>query len=216
MNSRRLRHWAGFGLSVLGGLLLILWVRGSVDAAESPLRRRPSAAVRTANTRLGVFIQTAAGQKPLLPHETIIKTSKKRKVASFLVPSIKEKKMVVVEGPRAPVRIRARKPVLHINLPDARSSQFMLLRLHPKGSFREVTEVRVLAIRQDVEKKEELVFSKVRGYNDHEYTLTPTEPLTPGEYGLVKLPKLNPFTNKQVAVGKIIWDFGVDAPNQPK
>lgn len=182
-------------------------------ADTRPSKTSASAPKRT-NTRVqeGVFLQDGRRKKPLLPHEAEIKTDAKRKIAAFLILAIKEKKTVILPGPAAAMRVRTRKPTIHVNLPDAGESQFYLLRLQSKGNHREVTQVRIFAIRRETEKKEEIIFARIRGYSPREVRITPMEPLPPGEYGLVKLPRINPLNSRQVAVATRVWDFGVDGP----
>lgn len=158
----------------------------------------------------GVYVQDGKKLSKLKLNQAQIKTSKKRKVASLLVPAIDEKKIVILPGVRARPRLSSTKPVFYIHFSDADRFQFALVRLKPKDKYREISEVLISPLRRDVEKKSDSVFSHVRGLSSKIYKLTPAEPLSPGEYALARLPRVDPFDTKHVAVELDVWDFGID------
>jgi hypothetical protein len=167
-------------------------------------------------TQTGAYVAEGKSIRRLSLNRARIKTNKKRKVASFFVLGISGKKTVILPGATAKLSIQTTRPTFYVNAPDAADWQFTLIRLTPKGSHREISEVFMSAIRRDVEKKFDPVAARVRGLSRRLYEITPIGPLSPGEYALAKLPRINPLDTRRVAVESDVWDFRIEARNIKK
>lgn len=158
----------------------------------------------------GAYVQEGNRLRRLSLNRAAVKTDKKRKIVSLLVLGINQRKTIVIPGATAKVSIHTTRPTFYINAPDAAEWQFALIRLEPREKYRKISEVFISPIRRDVEKKSETVATRVRVLSRRLYEITPMEPLSPGEYALARLPRIDPFDTRHAAVELDVWDFRVD------
>jgi hypothetical protein len=167
--------------------------------------------------------------QPPSGHETLARLrgtmpqmKEKGLVKSMLLGGLSKPKMIVaLDGPRAQLRAKASSPSFYFNLgsagggsfdpmammsgdlmpPAARNaSEFVLVRLNLKDGNRE-TEVRQDGSKPSANGKDVMRLT-VEGAGDAAFRVTPSAPLSPGEYA---------FYWGAHGFGGQLWDFGVDA-----
>lgn len=129
---------------------------------------------------------------------------KKRFALSMALPAplLKNRDLVILDGPKAAVRIRATKPAFYVQFQDAKTDQFQLIPIISKKELRLVERIQSgigvgksgeMRDAVDVERKE---------LKPGLILLHPVQPLPEGEYALAEL--ISQKLNLEV------WDFGID------
>ncbi len=146
-------------------------------------------------------------------------------------PNVKDK--VDIAGPHADVQAHAAVPVLYLKLESVKvgqttdaaalnelSERFQIIHAQTKKDRRIVGAIKVsmTGIAQPEEQKS--IPSTIEPVTEGWLKITPTVPLTPGEYGLVELMNGKGATNlntQSLYLPDNIWDFGVNpaAPANP-
>src|SRR5262249_6050039 len=103
------RLWCGLVPGIAGLLLAGVALAGHPEAPEENFSRRAARArpTRANLPRPGILKQDGQSRMPLRSHDAAIKTAAKRNIASFLPPSVREKKTVILPGSSAGLRVRS-------------------------------------------------------------------------------------------------------------
>jgi hypothetical protein len=129
---------------------------------------------------------------------------KKRFALSLALPAplLKNRDLVVLDGARAVVRIRATKPVFYVQFADAKIAAMQLIPVTSKKDLRVIEKIQSgIGVGKSGEVREAIPVER-REIKPGLVTLHPLEPLAAGEYAIGEL--LSQKLNLEV------WDFGID------
>jgi hypothetical protein len=131
---------------------------------------------------------------------------KKRFALSMALPApvLKSRDLVVLDGARAAVRIRATKPAFYVQFADAKTADVQLIPVTIKKEMRIIEKIQSgIGVGKSGEVREGIPVER-REITPGLILLHPLQPLAPGEYALGEL--LSQKLNLEV------WDFGIDSP----
>ena len=135
------------------------------------------------------------------------------------VPTVKD--MVELPGPHAEVQVHAEVPVLYVKLESAKEAmsspqqldeRFQIIQVQSKKDRRIVGAIRV-NINGKAKQEQKSIAAKIEPMPQGWLKITPANPLTPGEYGLVELMNGKGELNLNMQSRYLpdnIWDFGMD------
>lgn len=117
-------------------------------------------------------------------------------------PLLKNRSAVMLEGPRAAVRIMVVQPVFYANFADGSGAQLNLIPLKPNKTARAVEKIEGgIGMGQSGESRTELPVERVQ-VAPGIFRIKPTQELALGEYALGEL------TGEKLNLD--LWDFGID------
>lgn len=137
----------------------------------------------------------------LKPAESKYVSDKKRTVLKVLspVPLVAGKGTVEIDGESADFRVPDARPEFYFRL--ANEENFEMIKLTPKKNARIVEDVRIQAVVNEAEEKQQKVPTFKKAESDVLFKIWPEKTLEPGEYALVE------FTEGKVELQ--VWDFRV-------
>lgn len=141
---------------------------------------------------------------------TLIQSSgeivKDKKRSALLIalpaPLLKNRDLVILDGPKAAVRIRASKPAFYVQFQGAKTDQFQLIPITSKKELRIVEQIQTgIGVGKSGEVRDAVAIVRTE-IKPGLILLHPTQPLSEGEYALAEL--ISQKLNLEV------WDFGID------
>ena len=152
----------------------------------------------------GAFAYDGQRVIPLIQSSAEIVKDKKRFALALAIPAplLKNRDLVVLEGPKAAVRIRDRQPVFYVQFADIDASKIQLIPVDSKKEMRVIEKISSgIGVGASGESRDAIP-------TEHEeikpglLKIRPAQPLATGEYALGELisQKLN----------LDVWDFGID------
>ena len=158
-------------------------------------------------TAQGVYAFDGERVIPMVQSSGEIVRDKKRFALSLALPApiLKNRDLVVLDGPKAAVRFHATKPAFYVQFTDANPNDMMLIPVTEKKDMRIVEKIQKgIGVGPSGEVREQIPLER-RELKPGLILLHPLTPLAPGEYALGEL--LSQKLNLQV------WDFGIDGPH---
>jgi len=164
----------------------------------------------------GVFLPETEGiyalqDKRLLPlaqSQATLKTSKGQVAKQILVPIpvVHSKRIVLVSGKHAALRLTTPQPEFYFRTADKREPEMEMIRTTVKGDARQLAVISKDIAGDEDEKRNYIVTQKWKVANGV-YRFTIDQALEPGEYALAEiLPD---------GMDLYVWDFGIDPPGTP-
>jgi hypothetical protein len=175
------------------------------EAEEDAAIRAEEKTVTAIPTEPGVyFIHSDAKGDALTPlklAESKYVSNKKRTVLKVLspVPLVPGKGSVEIDGESADFRVPDGRPEFYFRLMD--DARFDIIKLTPKKNARVVEEIKVEAVINEVQEKQQKVPNFKKQESDLLFKIWPEAALDPGEYALVE------YTEGKVDLR--VWDFRV-------
>ncbi|HXP88656.1 MAG TPA: hypothetical protein VN841_28255 [Bryobacteraceae bacterium] len=128
-------------------------------------------------------------------------SDKKRTVLKVLspVPLVPGKGTVEIDGESASFRVPDARPEFYFRL--ANEDRFEIIKLAPKKNARVVEEIRIQAVVNEIEEKQQKIPNFKKAEGDLLFKIWPEKSLEPGEYALIE------FTEGKVELQ--VWDFRV-------
>jgi len=209
-------------------------------AAEEAKRPEVASGLRLPSDGGVLLLDNFENQPQLVPLEQkVVHVNQKREERDLVHcvnsacpdPNIKDK--VDIAGPHADVQARAAVPVLYMKLESVKlgqatdatslkelSDRFQIVRAQAKKDRRIVGAIKVSIDGIAKQEEQKSIPAKIEPVAEGWLKITPTIPLTPGEYGLVELMNGKGGMNlnmQAVYLPDNIWDFGVNpqAPANP-
>lgn len=146
---------------------------------------------------------------PLVQSSGEVVRDKKRFALALALPAplLKNRDLVVLDGAKAAVRIRAAKPAFYVQFADVKTADVQLIPVTSKKDLRVIEKIQTgIGVGKSGEVREAIPVER-REIKPGLIMLHPLQPLPPGEYALGEL--LSRKLNLEV------WDFGIDG-RQPK
>lgn len=143
---------------------------------------------------------------PLLQSSAEVVKDKKRFALALAMPAplLKNRQLVVLEGPQAAVRIQATKPVFYVQFAGVKLDDVQLIPVNSRKKLRVIEKIQSgIGVGKSGEVRDAIPVER-RQIKPGLVLLHPTQPLAPGEYALGEL--LSEKLNLEV------WDFGIDGP----
>jgi hypothetical protein len=174
--------------------------------------------LRLSHDALVWILENNGGQPRLVPvihHDTNIRNNVEANIARSAVWE-KQKKDVVVAGSKAEIRLHPGDINLFVQYSKAEDNEisksspsakvvYAILKLRPEDNLRVVGWYEFSRLSGSPKLSESLVESKQAPLANFEWLkVTPSQPLSPGEYALVQ------FVPGKNAIGGWVFDFGVD------
>lgn len=131
-------------------------------------------------------------------------TDKKRSLLSMALPGplLKRRNLVILEGPKAAVRIRATKPAFYVQYPDIKMDDVQLIPVTSKKEMRIIEKIQSgIGVGKSGEVRDAFPVER-KEIKPGLILIHPLQPLTEGEYALAEL--VSQKLNLEV------WDFGID------
>jgi hypothetical protein len=157
-------------------------------------------------TAEGVYAFDGERVIPMVQSSGEIVKDKKRFALSLALPAplLKNRDLVVLDGPRAAVRFHATKPAFYVQFADVKPNSLMLIPVTEKKNLRIIEKVQSgIGVGKSGEERDQIPLER-REIKPGLILLHPLSPLAPGEYALGEL--LSQKLNLEV------WDFGIDGP----
>ena len=129
---------------------------------------------------------------------------KKRFALSMALPAplLKSRDLVILDGPKAAVRIRATKPAFYVQFQGSKADQFQLIPITAKKEFRIIERIQSgIGVGKSGEVRDAVEVER-KEIKPGLILIHPTQPLPEGEYALAEL--ISQKLNLEV------WDFGID------
>jgi hypothetical protein len=138
---------------------------------------------------------------PLKAAEGKYVSDKKRTVLKVLspVPLVPGKGTVEIDGESASFRVPDARPEFYFRLGN--DDRFEIIKLAPKKNARVVEEIRIQAVVNEIEEKQQKIPNFKKAEGDLVFKIWPEKSLEPGEYALIE------FTEGKVELQ--VWDFRV-------
>ncbi len=152
----------------------------------------------------GVFAFDGKRVIPLVQSSAELVKDKKRFALSLALPAplLKNRDLVVLDGPRAAVRIRSLQPTFYVHFADTAAAKIQLIPVNSKKDLRVIEKIQSgIGVGKSGEEHEAIPVEREE-IKPGLFKLKPVQPLALGEYALAEL--LSEKLNLEV------WDFGID------
>jgi hypothetical protein len=171
------------------------------EAEEDAALREEEKRVTKIPTAPGAYFINGDDLVQLKPAEGKYVSDKKRTVLKVIspIPLVPGRGTVEIDGESASFRIPDARPEFYFRL--STEDRFEIVKLAPKKNARVVEEVRIQAVVNEVEEKQQKIPSFKKAEGDMLFKIWPEKSLEPGEYALVE------FTEGKVELQ--VWDFRV-------
>jgi hypothetical protein len=136
------------------------------------------------------------------PAEVITDKKRAALVMAMPAPVLKSRRLAVLPGAKAAVRISALQPAFYVQLQDTSVQKLELITVKSNKESRVVEKIET-RFRKPAESRSEVAVERTE-IRPGLFKIRPTQPLAPGEYALAEL--LSEKLNLDV------WDFGIDKP----
>jgi hypothetical protein len=156
----------------------------------------------------GVYAFNGARVIPMVQSSGEVVRDKKRLALSLAVPAplLKNRNLVVLEGPKAAVRFRSSKPAFYFQFSGMKPDAIQLIPVTSKKDLRVIEKIQSgIGVGKSGELRDEIPLER-KEIKPGLILLHPLQPLAPGEYALGEL--LSQKLNLEV------WDFGIDGPHE--
>ena len=152
----------------------------------------------------GVFAFDGKRVIPLVQTSADIVRDKKRFALSMAIPGplLKNRDLVILDGARAALRIRALHPTFYVQFADARASNFQIIPVIPKKENRIIEKIQTgIGVGKSGEVREAIPVEREE-IKSGLFRIRSVDSLQIGEYALAEL-----LTDK---LNLEVWDFGID------
>jgi hypothetical protein len=165
----------------------------AIRAEEKKITQIPSAP--------GAYYINGDDLVTLKPAEAKYVSDKKRTVLKVLspIPLVSGKGTVEIDGESASFRVPDTRPEFFFRMGN--EDNFEIVKLAPKKNARVVEEIRIQAVVNEVEEKQQKIDSFKKAEGDLVFKIWPEKSLDPGEYALIE------FTQGKVELQ--VWDFHI-------
>jgi hypothetical protein len=155
----------------------------------------------------GAFVLEGRTLLPLTQAETQERRDKKQTAKQILVPVpiVASRRNIIVQGPRARLRLTDPRPELWIRMFGSEVPRVQLMRIHVHGPVRVVENIDTLFTEQQERSNTLPLEEWPVAQRVFRYTLE--QPLPPGEYALTQTTGVR---GQDSDVNLYVWDFGVD------
>jgi hypothetical protein len=171
------------------------------EAEEDAAIRAEEKQITRIPTEPGAYFINGDQLNPLKLAESKYVSDKKRTVLKVLspVPLVPGKGSVELDGESASFRVPDARPEFYFRL--SKEERFDIIKLTPKKNFRVVEDLRIQAVTNEIEEKQQKIANFKKQEGDLLFKIWPEKSLDPGEYALIE------YTDGSVELQ--VWDFRV-------